>query len=314
MVEPYYGPNEDFQTILLERSVVVIGPGYGIQVVLYIICARYLWSQRKARGVVMLRLLAYITLLIVIESLSVAATARATQELFVDNRNYPGGPWQYFLATQYFPEDVLFYVALVALTFLSDLLVPQVEEKRRWLWLCQFCYSLDLSSTPAGSWVMLLCRIIGCKHHRDDFDRNSIGDVPQCSTGQPPRQICRELHLLGHHLYRIFSAIFNIPISQIFLPVASSSQEIAGYLIIYRVAQGRAWRKGTLATHTLSLPTIQPVSRNHQSLKGVECAQKPYYPDNELTTQLEGDSTSSLELTSLKLPNNNVIFDEVTRV
>jgi uncharacterized membrane protein YgcG len=54
-------------------------------------------------------------------------------------------------------------------------------------------------------------------------------------------------------LYSVFALIFiityaiNNPLNQIFLGVASSAQQIAGYLIIYRVAQGRAWNSGAFS-------------------------------------------------------------------
>ena len=43
--------------------------------------------------------------------------------IFIDNRNYPGGPWAYFLATQNLPINVIFYATLFVLTFLADLLI-----------------------------------------------------------------------------------------------------------------------------------------------------------------------------------------------
>lgn len=49
--------------------------------------------------------------------------ARTVQVIYIDNRNYPGGPWAYFLATQYLPINVAFYSTLFILTFLSDLLI-----------------------------------------------------------------------------------------------------------------------------------------------------------------------------------------------
>jgi hypothetical protein len=68
-------------------------------------------------------LIFYITLLFVIESIYTAVQARTVQIMYIDNRNYPGGPWAYFLATQNLPVNVMFYATLFVLTFLSDLLV-----------------------------------------------------------------------------------------------------------------------------------------------------------------------------------------------
>ena len=63
------------------------------------------------------------TLLFCVETIFVAVQARAVQVNYIDNRNYPGGPWAYFLATQYLPVNVIFYAALFILTALADILV-----------------------------------------------------------------------------------------------------------------------------------------------------------------------------------------------
>ena len=43
--------------------------------------------------------------------------------MYIDNRNYPGGPWQYFLDTQNLAVNVMFYATLFLITFMCDLLV-----------------------------------------------------------------------------------------------------------------------------------------------------------------------------------------------
>lgn len=94
----------------------------GIQLVLYTSCAGYLWKQRKTRKLSGF-LLAYITFLLTIETIYMVVQANAVQSMYIDNRNYPGGPWEYFLATQSLPINVIFFATLFVLTFLSDLLV-----------------------------------------------------------------------------------------------------------------------------------------------------------------------------------------------
>ena len=82
----------------------------------------YLWKQRAQRRSALF-LLAYITALIMVETIFVIVQARTVQVLYVDNRNYPGGPWAYFLATQNLAINVIFYATLFVLSFLSDCLV-----------------------------------------------------------------------------------------------------------------------------------------------------------------------------------------------
>lgn len=89
---------------------------------MYTSCALYLWRQRKERRASAF-LLAYITLLLSIQTIYCAVQARTVQVMYVDNRNYPGGPWQYFLDTQELAINVMFYATLFVTTFLTDLLV-----------------------------------------------------------------------------------------------------------------------------------------------------------------------------------------------
>lgn len=63
------------------------------------------------------------SLLLLIETLFAAVQARTVEDIYISHRNYPGGPWAYFLHTQYLPVNVIFYSTLFLLTFLSDLLV-----------------------------------------------------------------------------------------------------------------------------------------------------------------------------------------------
>jgi len=98
----------------------------GVQLILYISCALFLWNVRKSRGRQSIFLLGYITLLLIIETIFAAVQSRTVQDIYIDNRNYPGGPWAYFLATQYLPINVMFYATLFVLTFLADLLVVRM--------------------------------------------------------------------------------------------------------------------------------------------------------------------------------------------
>ncbi|KAJ7503116.1 hypothetical protein B0H11DRAFT_1711533 [Mycena galericulata] len=131
---PYYGPDESPFEIQLERNFmagdVVVGTGYGVQLILYVNCARFLWKRRR-HSRQHLFLLAYMTCMLLIESLFVAVQARTVQFIYIDNRNYPGGPWAFFLASQTAAINVIFYATLFLLTFFSDLL----------LWRCWVIWS-----------------------------------------------------------------------------------------------------------------------------------------------------------------------------
>jgi hypothetical protein len=68
-------------------------------------------------------LLFYSTLLLAIQTIFMVVQANVVQSIYIDNRNYPGGPWVYFLATQNLAIDVVFYATLFSVTFLSDILI-----------------------------------------------------------------------------------------------------------------------------------------------------------------------------------------------
>ncbi|KAJ7125211.1 hypothetical protein C8R44DRAFT_619272 [Mycena epipterygia] len=147
-MSPYYGPDESESVIQLERNFlagdVVCGTGYGIQLVLYTSCALFLWKRRKHGRQPML-LLAYMTAMLLIESLFIAVQARTVQMVYIDNRNYPTGPWQFFLDTQAAAVNVIFYATLFLLTFLSDLFV---------LWRCWVIWSA--SGRNRVAWAVTL--------------------------------------------------------------------------------------------------------------------------------------------------------------
>ena len=49
--------------------------------------------------------------------------ARTVQLVYIDNRDYPGGPWAWFLASQSLAINVVFYATFFLMTFFADALV-----------------------------------------------------------------------------------------------------------------------------------------------------------------------------------------------
>ncbi|KAJ7469753.1 hypothetical protein B0H11DRAFT_2043274, partial [Mycena galericulata] len=291
-MSPYYGPDESSADIQLERNFiagdVVVGTGYGIQLVLYVNCARYLWRRRKD-GRQPMFLLAYMTCMILIESLFVAVQARTVQFIYIDNRNYPGGPWAFFLASQSAAVNVIFYATLFLLTFLSDLLV---------LWRCWVIWSAsgqnaiawavivfpglvllgsfvmgtlwtlessqpNLSMYSVGPWrygtayyalslganILLTLLIIG---RLIAFRRTIIESLPAELANNYIS--LATVFIESAALYSILALLslvtyaINNPTTQIWMGTASSCQQIANLFIVYRLALGSAWKKDTLTT------------------------------------------------------------------
>ncbi|KAF8894656.1 hypothetical protein BD779DRAFT_855688 [Infundibulicybe gibba] len=121
---PQMGPQESAAELILERYFLagnfVSAVGYGIQVVLYFTCTIYLWRQRKIRRIYAL-MLPYMTLLFALSSTMLVAQAHRVELMFVDNKNFPGGPWAYQEQTSGGMVNLLSTAAELALLFLSEL-------------------------------------------------------------------------------------------------------------------------------------------------------------------------------------------------
>ncbi|KAF8727817.1 hypothetical protein AX14_006969, partial [Amanita brunnescens Koide BX004] len=116
-----------YSTSFIEKtymlSIFVGTIGYGVQLVMYFNCASYFWKQRSCKGKHAFFRLAYITILLVLETLVIASSAWVLISMYIDNRLYPGGPIAWFLASANQPSEITFWASLFALTFMSDLLV-----------------------------------------------------------------------------------------------------------------------------------------------------------------------------------------------
>jgi len=351
MSHPYYGPENELPSdILIERFFVagdfICGVGYGAQIVLWTNCVLYLWKTRKTRPYSTF-LLAYITLLITISTTYMVAQARTVQDMYIDNRNYPGGPWQYFLATQYLAENVIFCATLFVLTFLSDLLI---------LWRCWVIWTsagrltaniviavpglMTLASFALGTlWTLQSAHFglytwssisIGTAYYAVSLGVNII-----LTTLIVIRLLLyrRELQTLlpedraWHYvsvsaimvesaaLYSVLALAFivsyavNHPINQIFLGSASSAQQIAGYLIIYRLAEGKAWRKNTLIMKHggSTYPTLAVDSKEATARKKVEISTFRAIDPSFLEASTPGAESSDYTST---LGSSPVVLDE----
>ena len=146
-IMPNYGPQEHAGTLFLENTfmlsalVYTVGygassvltrkkwwlatssPGTGMQIGMYLNCASYLWKQRhSSQGKYAFFRLAYITLLLILETVVVATSMRVLLLMYTDHLDYPGGPLAWFLASAQ-PFDSTVFASLFLLTSFSDLLV-----------------------------------------------------------------------------------------------------------------------------------------------------------------------------------------------
>ncbi|KIL60275.1 hypothetical protein M378DRAFT_14252 [Amanita muscaria Koide BX008] len=300
---PYYGPNEDSDTIFFERTFLagmfVVGVGYGMQLILYVVCARYLWRERDRRGRGVFFLLAYITLLLGLSSLWASSVTWAVENIYIDNRNYPGGPWSYVLATPNLPEDVILITGVFVLTFLSDLLmiwrcwVIWTSSSRALAFVVVAFPSLTLlasiatgivwiqqSALPGPALFNKMALAFGTSYYVTSLGVNIAVTIlitlrlalhrRVLLESLPPDHATHYLSIVAivvesAALYSVIALTFiisyalNSPINQIFLGILPASQQIAGYLIILRLAQGRAWSADTLTETTGATPQLTTI-------------------------------------------------------
>jgi hypothetical protein len=89
---------------------------------MYASCMLVLWAQRKSKKFSIF-LMIYLTILFTILFVFMTVQAATVQVVYIDNRNYPGGPWAYFLATQNLPVNVIFIATFFLLTLFADSLI-----------------------------------------------------------------------------------------------------------------------------------------------------------------------------------------------
>ncbi|KAF8890119.1 hypothetical protein BD779DRAFT_1438642 [Infundibulicybe gibba] len=288
----YFGPQEPASEIALERyflaTAFISGIGYGTQGVLYFICSRYLWTQRKARPMNLFHL-AYITLLFLISGLVQVTQVHLTQLVFIENRNFPGGPWAYYEASLGGTSSIVNQSASLALMFLSELFV---------LWRCWVVwYSVSRRAAYAATFFPTLLLIVSlisaiiftfALAHPDSvvagthtaawaltyytliLGTNVITTAIILVRLIIHRQAMRKI--LAHTgeytslismliesaaFYSIIGATCVItsglhsPVGEPLMAATVSAQQISGYLIIARLAHGRGWQKSTVSVSNL---------------------------------------------------------------
>ncbi|KAJ7457007.1 hypothetical protein FB451DRAFT_1047754 [Mycena latifolia] len=135
------------------------GLGYGAQLILYIACAKILWVKRTRRASSFL--LAYITILCILNAMWTGVSAYDLQATYIDNRNYPaatpdapGGPMA-FLGTVEFPFNLVGQVVLTAENLLVDALIVSSAfvspRKTRLIAALSVLATLHIWSVQSGS-------------------------------------------------------------------------------------------------------------------------------------------------------------------
>ncbi len=204
----------------------------GLQLVLWFLCTSYLWRKRN-RGWMSTLLLIYLAVLLVTETVFVVAEGLNIQHIYVDNRNFPGGPWRYHLSSQTSATNVTFNASIFVLTFLGDLLVVRF-------------YSIRTSPSPYiwRTALALLGRLVRLRH-RDRSHRcqsSSADTVRIFWCVSPPSNLLRSRQfLINVRPVKVLGAIWTLQ---------SSHPELAIYRSV-PLAFGTAYYAVSLALNVI---------------------------------------------------------------
>ncbi|PIL31172.1 hypothetical protein GSI_05869 [Ganoderma sinense ZZ0214-1] len=331
MSKPYYGPLEDQWNIQLQKSLIasdfVTGVAYGIPLVLWLSCATYLWKNRQ-KGKNTIFLLSYIALLLVAQTIYSITQVWFTQDIYIENQRYPGGPFKYFFVHQDDTADVIAYVTLCIVILMCDILVlwrcwvvwTALDHRLGYLVVafpaCMILASLVMgtfwiikSVEPGNTLYSPLPQQLGIAYFSLSLGVNVILTTLIVArllafrraniAFLPPEHAQQYLStaavvIESASLYSVFAIVFIVtyglsapsnvillgcaqasqvrlrllPLPSSLLPPPSSctvtagrgqgadatdlAQQVATYLIVYRVAEGKAWSKDTLNEQTVS--------------------------------------------------------------
>ncbi|KAF8890184.1 hypothetical protein BD779DRAFT_1438792 [Infundibulicybe gibba] len=301
---PYFEPLESASTVTFERYYLagnfISGIGYGAQGVLYLICTHYLWAQRKARRINKF-MLAYTTLLFLILTVVEVTLAHRTQLVFIEHRDFPGGPWAYYQASYSGTSIIVSMIADMVVLFLSEMFmvwrcwVVWYSVSRRAAYAAALFPALTLAASFASAvpyalttahpdtpiagvqttaWVLSCYTLMlgtnvlatGLILTRLIMHRRAVGmTLATPHAGEYSSVISMLIESAA--LYSIVGVGYLIatgvgsPLREPFLGAMMSMQQISGYLIIARLAHGRGWRTSTTSEST------KIVIRGHVSAK-----------------------------------------------
>lgn len=273
-------PEESSLDLWNERSYldgIFIGAvAYGAHATLFFITLQLLWARAKTNRKDFFWI-AYIAILFAISSVGNGTQLKFTEMIWIDNRNYPGGPAVYFIdgstdfmavfcnsiyiANTWLQDGLLLYrfwiifgrsyvfAAFPALMYaasvgLACFLFFMLSSPGQTIW-STFSFFTAYWSISVGFNIIVTLAIVA----RLLIMRRRIGKVMP-TTASPYVSISAML-IESAFLYSAAGVIFivtyglNSPVQNLVLPTLAQIESIAPLLIIMRVAQGQAWTADT---------------------------------------------------------------------
>ncbi|THV07198.1 hypothetical protein K435DRAFT_643875 [Dendrothele bispora CBS 962.96] len=259
------------------------GVAFGIQLMVYGACIHLLWTkQRTAQSTKFF--IPYLTILCALNLVWTATSAYGLQLTFIDNRNYPGGIITFLGVEFALPANIVSLASYISSNILADALMiwrcyivwaaaPGAKMKAllviilpSLMLLGSFSRSSSrqkltlpgpglfgsitaVFATPFFALSMVLNMVVSLLIMVRIWAYRRRGELPSSYGGKSVSfaAIFVESALLYSIISMLVVVTFSIghPINQIWLGIAPATQLIANYLIIYRIAQGRALSKET---------------------------------------------------------------------
>ncbi|KAF5347356.1 hypothetical protein D9756_009967 [Leucocoprinus leucothites] len=252
---------------------------YGVHLTLFIWCMHILIHKKKSMRDYGLML--YITLLFIMGNIGNGTNIKVGEDTFVNFRNFPGGPNQYFamggglvgltcnvvyIINTWFQDVFLLYrfwmffarfgwwwTVLPNLMFLASftlslLLIIMLCMPGITLWST---ISINLgipywSISIALTVVITACIVVRLLYMRRQLRDSRVGSGSEYISVTAMIIESAALYSING-IILVVSYGINSPIQNLALPVLGQTQSIAPLLIILRVLQGRAWSSTTLA-------------------------------------------------------------------
>jgi len=287
-----FAPDEDAATLFAERAwlqgALLTGVGYGMNVILAFMCLRALWLRRSDKR--KRYFFAYVSFMWLFGTIFFISCCIFTDQAFVDDRNFPGGPNSYEEDMFSVPADEIGNVAFVLANWLADgLMVWRLFTLYKGCSVSAWVPTAFPLLMFAGSFVMGILFLIQLSLPASSpFVTSGINwTLPYLTLSLSLNVIvtimivCRLIYYrwsmskalgTGHTsqytsiaamlvesaaIYTAFGLLFLVPfvlnnaLANIFLQTLGEAQIIATLLIIYRVAEGKGW-SGDTATKAIS--------------------------------------------------------------
>ncbi|EJD46589.1 hypothetical protein AURDEDRAFT_20524, partial [Auricularia subglabra TFB-10046 SS5] len=278
-----WAPDESADLLWGERSYldgVFIGAvAYGVHATLFFLTLKLLWARPRTT-LKDYSWLAYVIVLFIVSSIGNGIQLKFTQMIYIDDRNYPGGPAVFYLdgstnslavfgnslyiANTWLQDGLLLYrfavifgsggllIGLPALIFaasvaLSCVVMFMLSRPGMTLWsnvtfqLITAYYAVSI----AFNILLTMGIVIRLLIIRRNVGRQIASVGPYVSVSA--------MLIESAFLYSACGIAFlvaygvNSPVQNLILPTLAQMESIAPLLIIMRVAQGRAWSPSTRA-------------------------------------------------------------------